>query len=90
MGDGERVRDGIKWERERVREEWGKGRKKKEKKKKKPVWADMMKHSLLCGIEAKVIYTSTLHAEIKENGTEMPVKLHGESVKNSTAKEYLD
>ena len=34
MGDGERVRDGIKWERERVREEWGKGRKKKEKKKK--------------------------------------------------------
>ena len=45
MGDGERVRDGIKWERERVREEWGKGRKKKEKKKKKHLWADMMKHS---------------------------------------------
>ena len=47
----------------------------KEKKKKKtnPVWADMMKHSLLCGKEAKVIYTSILHAEIKENGTEMPV-----------------
>ena len=41
MGDGERVRDGIKWERERVREEWGKGRKKKEKKKKTCVgWYD--------------------------------------------------
>ena len=60
-----------------MREEWGKGRNKKERKKKKkktnPVWADMMKHSLLCGKEAKVIYTSILHAEIKENGTEMPV-----------------
>ena len=53
----------------------GKKQKREEKKKKKtnPVWADMMKHSLLCGKEAKVIYTSILHAEIKENGTEMPV-----------------
>ena len=59
-----------------MREEWGKGRNKKERKKKKknnPVWADMMKRSLLCGKEAKVIYTSILHAEIKENGTEIPV-----------------
>ena len=56
----------------------GKGKKqkreeKKTKKKNNPVWADMMKHSLLCGKEAKVIYTSILHAEIKENGTEIPV-----------------
>ena len=61
-----------------MREEWGKGRNKKEREKKKkkknnPVWADMMKRSLLCGKEAKVIYTSILHAEIKENGTEIPV-----------------
>ena len=61
-----------------MREEWGKGRNKKERKKKQkkknnPVWADMMKRSLLCGKEAKVIYTSILHAEIKENGTEIPV-----------------
>ena len=51
----------------------GKKQKREEKKKKNPVWADMMKRSLLCGKEAKVIYTSILHAEIKENGTEMPV-----------------
>ena len=55
-----------------MRVEWRKGRNKKEKKK-NPMRADMMEHSLLCGKEAKVIYTSVLHAEIKENGTEMPV-----------------
>lgn len=54
-----------------MRVEWRKGRNKKEKK--NPMRADMMEHSLLCGKEAKVIYTSILHAEIKENGTEMPV-----------------
>lgn len=50
-----------------------KGKKQKREKKKNPMRADMMEHSLLCGKEAKVIYTSILHAEIKENGTEMPV-----------------
>lgn len=58
MGDGEKVHDGICNKVERVREECGKGRKKK-RERKKPVWADMMKHSLLVGkAEAKVIYTS--------------------------------
>ena len=47
--------------------------KKQKREKKNPMWADMIEHSLLCGKEAKVIYTSILHAEIKENGTEMPV-----------------
>lgn len=41
----------------------------------KSLWADMMKHSLLCGKAAKVIYTSILHAEIKENGIEIPMQL---------------
>lgn len=54
--------------------EWnGEREETKKRKKKNPMRADMMEHSLLCGKEAKVIYTSVLHAEIKENGTEMPV-----------------
>ena len=61
----------------------------KERGKIKPVWADMMKHSLLCGKEAKVIYTSILHAEIKENETEMQGNCMESSMKNSTAKDIL-
>lgn len=75
---------------EREREECGKRRKKKERGKRKPVWADMMKHSLLCGKEAKVIYTSIRRAEIKENETEMQGNCMESSMKNSTAKEYFD
>lgn len=41
----------------------------------KSLWADMMKHSLLCGKAAKVIYTSILCAEIKENGIEILMQL---------------
>lgn len=41
----------------------------------KSLWADMMKHSLLCGKAAKVIYTPILGAEIKENGRDMSMRL---------------
>lgn len=51
----------------------------------------MMKHSLLCGKAAKMIYTSVLHTEIKENGVEMPIQLQMErALKHGTAKEYFD
>lgn len=57
----------------------------------KTLWADTMKHSLLCGKAAKMIYTSILHTEIKENGVEMPIQLWMErALKHGTAKEYFD
>lgn len=58
---------------------------------KQTLWADMMKHSLLCGKAAKMIYTSILHTEIKENGVEMPIQFWMErALKHGTAKEYFD
>lgn len=45
----------------------------------------MMKHSLLCGKAAKIIYTSIPRTEIRENGVEMPIQLCMErAVKHDT------
>lgn len=58
MGDGEKFM--MVYNGKRVRERnVEREEKKKRERKRKPVWADMMKHSLLCGKEAKVIYTSS-------------------------------